>query len=119
VDGTDDRFWRQGYGVGWQHDKTLIDAVYQTGFDTRADQYADALFSSGGFVQIRRDLGPRTFAIARWDATQGNDFARAVTAGFGYRPRRNMRYTAFGTFKPDPNTHRIGQSLTTQLLFAY
>lgn len=119
VDGAFDKFWRQGYGVGWQHGKTLVNAVYQTGFDTRADQYADALFSSGGFVQVRRDINARTFAIARWDAAQGNDFARAVTAGLGYRPRRNMRYTAFDTLKPDPNTHRVVQTLTTQLLFAY
>jgi hypothetical protein len=119
VDGADDRFWRQGYGLGWAHGGTRVDAVYQTGFDTRADQFADGLFSSGGFVQVRQDLGARTFAIARWDATQGDNFSRAVTAGLGVRPRRNMRLTAFDTMKPDPAAQRVVHTLTTQLLFAY
>jgi hypothetical protein len=119
VDGSDDRFWRQGYGLAWEHAGTRIDAVYQTGFDTRADQFADSLFSSGGFLQVRQDIGRKTFAIARWDAVQGNDFLRATTAGLGYRVRRNMRFTAFDSMKPDPTTQRIVHTLTTQLLFAY
>jgi hypothetical protein len=119
VDGADDRFWRQGYGLGWQRRGTRVDAVYQTGFDARADQYADGLFSSGGFVQVRQDVGARTFAIARWDATQGNDFGRAATVGLGYRPRRNMRWTAFDSMKHDPLAPHVQHTLTTQLLFAY
>jgi hypothetical protein len=119
VDGADDRFWRQGYGVGWAGRGTRVDAVYQTGFDTRADQFADALFSSGGFVQVRQDVGARTFAVARWDATQGDNFTRATTVGLGYRPRRNMRLTAFDSMKFDPVAQHVQHTFTTQLLFAY
>ena len=96
-----DRFWRNGAGAGWQDARTRIDAVYQTGNDSAADVYGDALLTSGGFVQVRRDLGPRMFAIARWDATRDAGFARSVIAGAGYRVSRNTRLTLFDTLRRD------------------
>ncbi|GAC1660163.1 MAG: hypothetical protein NVS4B13_08180 [Candidatus Elarobacter sp.] len=117
--GGDDRFWRQGYGLAWERSRTHLDAVYQTGFDTRADEFGDGLFSSGGFLQLRQDVGRRMFAIARWDGVQGNDFARSVTAGMGFRPLRNMRFTVFDSVKPNPIVQRNMHTLSTQLLFAY
>ena len=80
-----DRFWREGFGASWNRGPTRVDAVYQNGNDSAADVYGDALQTSGGFVQVRRELGSRLFAIGRWDATRDAGFGRSVTAGFGYR----------------------------------
>jgi len=91
----DDRFWRTGFGLGWERRGTRIDAVYQSGHDTAANVHADALQTSGGFVQARQTLSDRTFALARWDATQGTAFARAFIYGAGCRFSRNTRFTLF------------------------
>jgi hypothetical protein len=117
IDGVDDRFWREGFGVRLERARAQFDAVYQRGYDTHAS--ADgALRSSGGFAQLRYELSPRWFALARWDATQDTAFSRAVTGGFGYRVARNARLTVFGTSHRDEDgAHR--NTLTTALLFAY
>jgi hypothetical protein len=117
VDGVDDRFWREGYGVRLERPRLRFDAVYQRGFDTHAS--ADGpLRSSGGFAQLRYELSPRWFTLARFDATQDTAFGRAFTAGFGYRPARNARLTVFGTSHRDGDGARRN-TLTTALLFAY
>lgn len=117
LDGIDDRFWREGYGVRLERPRAQLDAVYQRGFDTRA-YAAGPLRSSGGFAQLRYDVAPRWFALARFDATQDTAFARALTAGFGYHVARNARLTVFGTAHRDGDGTRRN-TLTTALLFAY
>jgi hypothetical protein len=92
-----DRFWRNGFGAGWGRGPTQIDAIYQTGNDSAADVYGDVVQTSGGFVQLRQELGRRLFALARWDATHDTGFTRAVTGGIGYRFSRNTRLTLFDT----------------------
>jgi hypothetical protein len=92
-----DRFWRNGFGLGWERQRTTINAVYQIGNDTAANVYGDALQTSGGFLQVRQALGDRSFAIARWDATRGSAFGHAITAGFGTRLSHNTRLTLFQT----------------------
>ncbi|MDP9104360.1 MAG: hypothetical protein M3N49_00260 [Candidatus Eremiobacteraeota bacterium] len=117
VDGADDRFWREGFGVRLERSRAQFDAVYQHGFDTRASA-AGALRSSGGFAQFRYEFGPRSFALARYDATQDTVFSRALTAGLGYRVARNARLTVFDTLRRDGDGNRRN-TLTTALLFAY
>ncbi len=112
-----DRFWRDGFGVGWNRGRTRVDAVYQNGNDSAADVYGDALQTSGGFVQVRREIGSRLFALARWDATQDAAFARSVTAGAGYRFSRNTRLTVFDTGERDFTGRRINV-VSSSLLFA-
>ncbi len=112
-----DRFWRNGFGVNFNAAGTSVDAVYQIGNDTVADIYSDDLVTSGGFVQVRRELSRRTFAIARWDATRDAGFARSVTAGFGYRPSRNTRLTIFETAQRDYNG-RLLHILSSSFLVA-
>ena len=68
-------------------------------------------------MQVRRGLGPRLFAIGRWDATQDAVFARSVTAGLGYRVSRNTRLTVFGTGARD-GTNRVTHTLSSSFLFA-
>jgi hypothetical protein len=101
-----DRFRRQGYGLSWARRGTELDAVYQTGNDTASDD-GEALRSSGGFLQARQALNERTFALARWDATHDSAFARALTAGFGYRFSRNTRLTVFDTPQRDESGRRV------------
>jgi len=95
----DDRFWRTGYGLGWERRGTQVDAVYQSGNDTAANVYRGAVQTSGGFVQVRKTLSDRTFALARWDATQGSLFARSFIYGAGCRVSHNTRLTLFDTVK--------------------
>lgn len=117
VDGVDDRFWRTGYGIELTRGRARLDAVYQHGYDTHANA-GGALFSSGGFAQMRYELTPRLFALTRYDGTHDAAFSRALIAGFGYRVARNARLTVFDTLhRDDDGTRR--NTLTTALLFAY
>ncbi len=117
IDGVDDRFWREGYGIGLGSRRTWFDAVYQRGYDAHPNSDGP-LRSSGGFAQLRYELTPRLFTIARFDATQDTAFGRALTAGVGYRVVRNARLTVFGTAHRDGSGKRRN-TLTTALLFAY
>ncbi len=114
---SNDRFWREGYGVGASSGRVRVDAVYQRGFDSRATE-SGALRSSGGFVQLRYELSPRCFAIARYDATQDTAFARALIAGGGYRLTRNARLSLFETLHRN-DAGRTATTLSAALLFAY
>lgn len=113
-----DRFWRNGFGLGWSDRRTEIDAVYQIGNDSAADVYHDALVTSGGFLQIRQTLGDRAFAIARWDAANGPALTRSLTAGLGYRLTPNSRLTIFETAQRDFNGNLL-HIISSSLLFAY
>ncbi len=113
-----DRFWRNGYSAGYHHGNTEIDAVYQTGHDSAADLYHDALITSGGFLQARQELGHGTFAIARWDATQDTVFNRAITAGLGHRLSRNTRLEVFGTVQRN-YLGELQHILSSSFLVAY
>jgi len=66
---------------------------------------------------VRQALGSRTFALARWDATQGTTFARSVTYGGGYRFSRNTRLTLFDTGERD-YTGRLIHIVSSSFLFA-
>jgi hypothetical protein len=112
-----DRFWRDGFGLGWQRGRTRVEAAYQSGNDGAAGGSGAALRSSGGFVQLRHELGSRTFAIARWDATQDTAFSRSAIGGLGYRFSRNTRLTVFDTAKRDENG-RLAHTLSSSFLFA-
>jgi hypothetical protein len=116
--GNDDLFYRQGAGVAYARGRLRFDAVYQRGFDTHANA-AGALASSGAFAQVRYDLTPRLFGIARYDATHDTAFSRAMIAGAGYRLARNLRLTAFDTVHRDTETGARRNTLSTALLFAY
>ena len=113
-----DRFWRNGFGLGWSRKRTEIDAVYQIGNDSAADVYRDALVTSGGFLQVRQTLGSRAFAVARWDATNGPAFTRSITGGAGYRLSSNSRLTLFETGQRDFNGNLL-HVISSSLLFAY
>ena len=120
VAGADDRFWREGYGIGSGRGRLRVDLVYQRGFDSRAPE-AGALRSSGGFAQVRYDLTDRLFGIAHYDgvADTAGSFARSLVAGAGYRLARNARFTVFDTVHRDAESGSRRNTLSTQLLLAY
>lgn len=118
VAGADDRFRREGYGIGAGRGRMRVDLVYQRGFDSRASE-GGPLRSSGGFAQVRYDFTAKLFGIARYDGTQDAAFARALIAGAGYRLARNARFTAFGTIHRDADTGARRNTLSAQLLLAY
>jgi hypothetical protein len=117
LDVGDDRFWRTGYGLVWKGRGTQVDAVYQSGNDTAAGVYGGAVQTSGGFVQVRQVLSDRTFALARWDATQGSAFARSFIYGAGCRLSRNTRLTLFDMVKrvDDGTLHTISSAFLLAL----
>ena len=118
VNGAGDRFWRQGYGIAYTRERLRLDVVYQHGFDAHAS--ADgALRSSGAFAQLRYDLAPRWFAVARYDGTQNAAFSRALIGGVGYRVAHNARLTVFDTLHRDASDGTRRNTLSTALLFAY
>ena len=118
VAGSDDRFWRQGYGLGLTNHRLHVDFVYQHGFDHRASEDG-ALRSSGGFAQVRYDISARAFGVARYDATHDVQFSRSFIIGAGFRVARNARLTLFDTMHRDAESGARRNSLSTQLLFAY
>ena len=118
VGAKDDRFWREGVGLSVAHGRVRLDAVYQRGFDTHAGDDG-ALVSSGGFAQLRYDLSPHMFAVARYDGTQDTAFNRALIGGIGYRVARNARLTVFDTVHRDADSGARRHTLSTALLFAY
>jgi hypothetical protein len=118
VAGGDDRFWRQGYGLGLTDCRLRVDLVYQHGFDARASD-GGALRSGGGFAQARYELSARAFGIVRYDATHDAQFVRSLIAGGGYRVARNARLTLFDTVHRDAESGARRNSLSSELLFAY
>ncbi len=118
VAGGDDRFWRQGYGLGFDNRRLRVDLVYQHGSDAHASEDG-AMRSSGGFAQVRYEFSPRAFGIARYDGTQDAQFSRAFIVGAGLRVARNARFTLFDTVRRDAESGNRRNSLSTQLLFAY
>jgi len=118
VHGVDDRFWREGAGLGIAHGRTRFDAVYQRGYDAHANARG-ALVSSGAFAQLRYEFTSRLFGVARYDGTHDSGFNRAFIAGAGYRVARNTRLTVFDTLHRDADTGVRRNSLSTALLFAY
>lgn len=111
-EGAIDRFWRQGYGLGVVLPSLALQAVYQHGFDTD-DGSQTARRTSGGFMQARYALGERSFAIARYDATEsGAGPYRALVLGVGQRFSHNTRLTLEDVFTHTPTAHHaLGAAL--------
>jgi len=127
-----DRFRRESLAAVAGIGNLRIDAFYLHGSDTSALGFADATTSSAAFLQIRADLTPRTFAIARYEGQddgldsfatfyfsnpgaiattyggQGNAFGaffRQAVVGGGYTPGAHVRFTLEDTITHTPQTH--------------
>jgi len=111
----DDRFWRQGFGLGADVGKMRVDAVVQHGWDVSADGAGEAMASSAGFGQLRWQSSPALSAVARYDVVRddGSGTRRSFDAAVVMRPARNMRFTVEDDFA------RGSSELATALLFAF
>ncbi|MGZ3503228.1 MAG: hypothetical protein ACXWNJ_04145 [Vulcanimicrobiaceae bacterium] len=90
-----DRFERQGYGLVFSHRRWTSESVLQTGYDSNPfGTIGIGAASSGGFTQLRYDIGPRLFALGRYEGTnEPNEFTRDGVLLLGYRPTHNAVIT--------------------------
>jgi len=111
----DDRFSRQGLGLGANTGKLRFDTVVQRGWDTSADGRGDGVSSGAGFAQFRWECSPALSAVARYDEVSDDvsGMRRSIAAAIVARPARNMRFTLEGDFA------RRSSALAVALLFAY
>jgi len=96
-----DRFRRESIAAVAGIGNLRVDAFYLHGTDTSALGYADAVNASAAFVQIRADLGPRTFAIARYEGQDDglDSFSRFYVSNPGaIATTYGGQGNAFGTF---------------------
>jgi len=128
-----DRFRREAYAAVAGIGNLRFDALYLHGYDTSALGFADAVTAGAGFFQVRADLSPRTFVIARYEgqddgldafanfyaanpnaitlttyAGQGNAFGaffRQAVVGGGLTPRARLRFTLEDAITHTPHTH--------------
>jgi hypothetical protein len=92
-----DNFWRLGYGLVYdQWGRFSTETVLQEGWDSTCGVSASAgCSSSGGFTQLRYELGRRWFVLGRYEGT--NDTINGLTRDgvflLGYGPSENSRVT--------------------------
>jgi hypothetical protein len=127
-----DRFRREAYSLVAGAGSLRLDAFYVHGNDSSALGFGRAYSSGAGFVQVRADLSPRIFAVARYEgqddgldafasfynanpglivlsayAGQGNafgSFARQSVIGAGYSPSGRFRLTVEDAITHVPQT---------------
>jgi hypothetical protein len=134
-----DRFRRESVGVVAGIGNLRIDAFYLHGKDTSALGFADAVTSSAAFIQVRADVAPHAFAIARYEGQddgldpfatfyfsnpgaiattyggQGNAFGaffRQTVLGGGYTPVTHLRFTLEDAITHTPRTHHTLRVVT-------
>lgn len=99
-----DRFERQGYGLVYIAGRWTSETVLQTGWDSSYN--AAGYASSGGFTQLRYEIGPRVFALGRYEGTNDptGGFTRDGVLLLGYRPTHNARVTVEDVIFHAPQT---------------
>lgn len=110
-----DRFERQGVGLVYGRGRWTSESVLQTGWDSSFNGAGVA--SSGGFTQLRYELGPRVFTLARYEGTNDTaGFARDGVVLLGLRVTRNARFTVEDVITHIPQTKN---TLNAQYTVAY
>jgi hypothetical protein len=89
-----DRFQRTGYGLTVSAGRWTSESVIQTGWDSSCAPNTGCA-SSGGFTQLRYAIGPRLYALGRYEGTNDslNGFSRDGVLLMGYRPTHNSSLT--------------------------
>ena len=100
-----DRFQRTGYGVTVAAGKWTSESVIQTGWDSSCMPHVGCA-SSGGFTQLRYAIGPRFYALGRYEGTSDSigGFARDGVLLLGYRPTHNSSLTIEDVVQHVPQT---------------
>jgi len=102
-----DSFWRTGYALGLYRGRAWLDTTLQEGYDSNAMGDGVPVRSSGGFAQLRYQIGPNGFALARYDGvsdTSGN-FQHTMTIGYGFRFMRAFKLEFEDLVSHQPQTH--------------
>jgi hypothetical protein len=102
-----DAFSRTGYALGLYHGRAWFDATLQEGYDSNPNGDGVPIRSSGGFAQLRYQIGANGFALARYDGvsdTSGN-FERTMTIGYGLRFLRGFKVEFEDVVSHQPQTH--------------
>lgn len=78
-----DAFSRTAFGASLYSGRFVVNAVAQSGWDSSANGDGVPISSGGGFLQTRYALGPKTFALARYEGIEdgSGSFARWFTVG--------------------------------------
>lgn len=107
-----DRFSRQGFGVTYAAGRWTSESVLQTGWDSSVDGLGFG--SSGGFTQLRYEIGPRLFALARYEGTSDTaGFTRDGVLLLGMRVTHNARFTIEDVIQHVPQTkHTLNAQYT-------
>jgi hypothetical protein len=112
-----DAFTRTGFGVRFERGRWTSESVLQENTDTNADGVGTAIRSSGGFTQLRYEITPKLFSLARYDGTNDpSGFLRTTTALLGYRLSHNARLTLEDVIGHQPSTTH---TLNAQMTVAY
>jgi hypothetical protein len=101
-----DRFYRNGYALVYNKGKWTSESLYEIGFDSNCQATSAGCPSSGGFTQLRYAIGPRLFALARYEGTDDptGGFTRDGVLLLGYGPSHNSRVTIEDVIEHVPNT---------------
>jgi hypothetical protein len=110
-----DVFYRQGYGLGFEHGKFGAVGIIQTGYDTSSFGHGVGSLSSGGFLQTSWQFDSALALYARYDSIY-DPFTLRTTQGtlsLVMRPASHYRLTLEGT--RSAGSYQIASGL----LFAY
>jgi hypothetical protein len=110
-----DQFYRQAYGLDFEHGKLSADGLIQTGYDTSSYGFGVGDLSSGGFLQAGWHFNSGLSMYARYDDVY-NPFNLRTTQGtldLVMRPVDRARITVEGTYSQKQYQLGLG------LLFAY
>ena len=116
-EGWTDRFERDGYGIVFSQGRWTSQSVIQTGWDSSCLPNRGCS-SSGGFTQLRYDIGPSLYALARYEGTSDSiaGVSRDGVVLLGLRPARNSSFTIEDVIGHVPQTQH---TMNAQLTVAY
>lgn len=120
LQGALDTFHRIGYAItSGQWGRFAVESVLQTGWDSQCGvRIAMGCSSSGGFTQVRYELTPRLFGLARYEGTQDGlgGFLRDGVLLVGYSPNESSRITVEDVIQHVPFTsHTFNLQFTKAL----
>lgn len=112
-----DRFERTGYAVVFSEGKWTSQSLLQTGWDSSCLPRVGCP-SSGGFTQLQYWIGPRLYALGRYEGTSDTvgGFSRDGVLMMGYRPWHNASFTVEDVISHAPQTNN---TMNAQLTIGY
>lgn len=112
-----DRFERTGYALVFSEGKWVSQSLLQSGWDSNCRPGLGCP-SSGGFTQLQYWIGPRLYALGRYEGTSDTlgRFSRDGVLLMGYRPWHNASVTVEDVISHVPQT---SNTMNAQLTIGY